>query len=443
MSLNPFLAHFADAPALVAQTQQSRFEACLNMAAAEMDRLAPQMSAFDDECEFWGEPGSFLTRVRPYVVIDGILQIPVKGVLLNNFPYALGSWATGYDYIWRAFQRGMGDFQVRGIALVCDTPGGQVAGCFDCVDRMWALKQQVGKPVRGYASEGAYSAGYAIISLCDTITVSRTGGVGSVGVVTCHADFSAMNERMGVKITYIFAGKHKVDGNSDEPLSPDAKARIEARIYETYGVFVSTVARNRPALSEDDARNSEALCFTATEALSNKFADNIGALDDALADYAADLSSDEDEEGDDDMSTTDTSAADLVAATDAARAEGHTAGLAEGTTQGAAQGVASERARIAAILDSDVAKTRPAAARVMAFDTDMSAEAVAVSLAKMPAEAVGVATSAFAAAMELGNPNLGAGGLGAQGGEADTQASGVLTIVRAAGMQGFKPAPSN
>jgi hypothetical protein len=48
-------------------------------------------------------------RLRPYIVQNGILLIPVKGVLLHDFPYQLFDYATGYEYIGKAFERGLGD----------------------------------------------------------------------------------------------------------------------------------------------------------------------------------------------------------------------------------------------------------------------------------------------------------------------------------------------
>src|SRR5699024_6624417 len=113
--------------------------------------------------DFWFQDDDWRSSLRPYVVRDGVLQIPVKGVLLHNFPYQFGSWATGYTYIQRAFERGLDDDQVKGIALVVDSPGGEVAGNFDLVDKMYERRDE--KPVRAYAAEMALSAAYSIASV--------------------------------------------------------------------------------------------------------------------------------------------------------------------------------------------------------------------------------------------------------------------------------------
>lgn len=378
-NLNPYLTRFDQVPSLLSPELQGIFESSLHQTSNLMTRIAndnsaPKMVSGDD---FWYAEDDWRASFRPYTVKDGILQIPVKGVLLHDFPYQLGGWATGYAYIWKAFERGMNDPEVQGIALICDTPGGEVAGNFDLVDKMFAYRGV--KPIQGFAMESAYSAGYSIISVADKITVSRTGGVGSIGVVTMHVDVSKMMEEWGYKVTFIFAGKHKVDGNPYEALSSDVRERIQARIDELYGVFVSTVARNR-GMDEQAIRDTEALTFTATQATSNGLADAIGSLDDAIAAFAVDLSLNEEDEN-----MADFTQAQYDEGTSTARAEGLSAGRAEGRTEGAN----TMRSRIESVVASDEGKKRPAMAMKMAIGEKfaaLDAETIIGMLGEMPEE---------------------------------------------------------
>lgn len=441
MSTSHLLSRFANEPCLVSHERAAQFESCLRAADDACLRLeafeaneAPRMQ--DD---FWPEPDSWLAAYRPYVVVDGVLQIPVKGVLLNDFAYALGTWATGYDYIWRAFKRGMEDENVKGIALICNTPGGMVAGNFDLVDKMYALRGT--KPVAGFAAESAYSAGYSIISVADPgqIHVTRTGGVGSIGVVTTHVDMSKLMDDIGYGITFIFAGAHKVDGNPYEPLPDAVKADIQERIDALYSIFVALVARNR-GLSEDAVRATEARCFMAPQALSNGLADTIGSLDDSLADFSASLIP---QQGELPMAESTQAETPNPVDTDAIRAEAETQGHAAGLVEGTAQGATAERDRIAAILNSDVASKRPAAARMLAFDTDKDADSAIAALGKLPEEqssssqtSAGAPKGMFAAAMSgSDNPDLG------ENGEDDTDAQtdgrDAVALFRSIGLAGF------
>jgi len=374
-------------PILVAPDQSNRVTASLRAMAAD-PRFADAMAAAQSGLhmahdDFWPAADSWMSALKPYVVKGGILHIPVKGALLHNFPYAWGSAATGYYYIQKCLERGLSDPEVKGIALVCDTPGGHVAGCFELCDRIYDARQV--KPIRAFAHEHAYSAGYAVASAASKITVSRTGGVGSIGVVTMHINFAKALEAEGVEITFIFAGKHKVDGNPYEALSDGAKERIQSRIDETYGVFCAQVARNR-GISDKKVRATEALTYTATEAVTGELADNIGAFDESMAEFSAFLMGDT---GDTRMTTP----ANTVAQADHDKA----------VADAAASARAEAKARIVAIKGLDEAKTRPAAAEACAMDTDMTVDQAKVFLAKLPAEAK-VEAPAPAAATNSGNP---------------------------------------
>lgn len=427
--MNSFLARIQDRPLAVAPMRAAWFEACMKELVAS-DRPLPQASAGDD---FWDEDYEW---VRPYIVIDGVLQVWIKGALLHDFPYQFGSWATGYEYITEAMRRGVEDDNVKGIALMIDSPGGMVAGLWDTVDRIVAMKAESGKPVNAFV-ENCYSAAFALGSAADTLTVTRSGGVGSVGVVMMHFDMSKAVADAGYKITYIFAGAHKVDGNAYEPLPADVKARWQAEIDVSYEEFVAAVATNR-GLSAEVVKATEAQCFMPAEAVSIGFADRVGPMDESFMAFVAEF---ETQTGVYAMAEKPEaiSQSALDAAVASARADGRTA----------------ERERIATILGSEEAKTRPAAAQMLAFDTDKDAASALVSLGKLPSEVkseapvveapkgAGVPQQLFTAAMDQTmNPALGADKGANAPDSTEDKIARRSALLRSSGMPGFRDAES-
>ncbi|WP_438278088.1 S49 family peptidase [Nitrobacter sp.] len=377
---NLMLQRFAGVPSIVAPVMKERFEACLNavLGHPRAEEMLFAQAGADDS--FWPPADDWRAGYRPYVVVDGILQIPVKGVLLHDFPWAIGTWATGYAYIARAVERGLSDQGVRALAFICDTPGGEVAGCFELVDKIFAARGQ--KPMRSFAHESACSAGYAVAAAADHVAVSRTGVVGSIGVVTMHVDMSGALEQAGYRITFIHApeGGHKVDGNPYQPLPVSVKERVQTRVNSLYDIFVASVSRCRN-LDDSAVRATKALCFTAREAMDNGLTDSVGPLDDAVAAFNTNLSSND--EGDDEMNDK-TNAAALEAARAEGHAQGHAEGMAAGKTEGEKAGAIAACSRAKTILDHAEAKGREDLARHLAFDTDMSAEAAVAMLGKAP-----------------------------------------------------------
>lgn len=197
------------------------------------------MSWDDDDDSF-----SRQARDTGYDVVEGIAVIPIQGTLVQKLgtlrPY---SGMTGYDGIRACFLQALNDSEVKAICLDIDSPGGEVAGCFDLVDEIYAARGS--KPVWAILSESAYSAAYALASAADKIIVPRTGGVGSVGVIVMHVDWSQKIKKDGLAVTIITYGDRKAESNPYEPLSETARKAIQSDIDEMGRLFVSTVSRNR------------------------------------------------------------------------------------------------------------------------------------------------------------------------------------------------------
>ena len=212
-----------------------------------------------------------------YDVLEGIAIIPVYGTLVQKLgtlrPY---SGMTGYDGIRRVFLTAINDPEVKGICLDIDSPGGEVAGCFDLVDLIYAERGK--KPVYSILSENAFSAAYAIASAADKIYVPRTGGVGSVGVIVIHCDWSQHIKDDGLKVSIITYGNRKAESNPYVALSDEAKAAIQHDVDEMGRLFVSTVSRNR-GLSETVIRNTQAACYLAAEGVQMGLADVVARPD--------------------------------------------------------------------------------------------------------------------------------------------------------------------
>lgn len=384
---SPLIAQLQNGLLMVEEGSADLFQSCIEHVishdrAAELINARTDLSASNDD--FWFADDDWRAEYRPYVVIDGVLQIPVMGVLLSQFPWQLGRWATGYKYIEMAFRRGLEDPQVKGFALVVNSPGGEVTECFELTDKIYEWRDE--KPVRAFAANAAYSAAYALSSAAgpSNIIVTRSGGVGSVGVVTAHIEFSEYLKDVGIKVTFIFAGAHKVDGNPYEPLSASAKKRIKSRIDKIYGVFCSTVARNRD-MEEDAIRATEALTYDAEEAIEVGFADRIGALEEELVVYTTELNEDEDHF----MATQGNVTGKKPDGQDE-NAQGYTQAqldeaVAAAKAEGVKEGMASENARQSGIRALDEAKDKPAATQ-MVIDMGASVEVAKTQLAKMPVE---------------------------------------------------------
>lgn len=219
---------------------------------------------------------------RGYDVVAGVAVIEVHGLLVQRLG-TLRPWCgmTGYDGIRENLLTALADPEVRGIVLDLDSPGGEVAGCFDLVDTIAAARGL--KPVWGICAEGAYSAAYAIASACDRITLPRTGGVGSVGVITMLVDWSRALAESGIAVHFVTFGARKAEESRAEVqgVSEELLGRIQAEIDRVGEIFVATVARNR-GLDPAAVRAQEAACFSGEAGVAQGLADAVAAPDAAF-----------------------------------------------------------------------------------------------------------------------------------------------------------------
>lgn len=343
-------------------------------------------------------------EVRPYNVSGGALVIPVKGILRDDWQYSC--WGiTGYDYIRSAIRRGLADEDVDRIILHVSSPGGYVSGCHDLGEYIHSVRGT--KPIIAVAADLAASAAYWIASAADQVVITRTGAVGSIGVITGHVDRSKYLEEQGFAVTAIYAGEKKNDGAPDAPLSERARKDMQARVDDLYAAFCSSVSRNR-GLSEQAVRDTQAGVFGSSDAVVLGLADKVGSLFDVTA-PAADTTPPVNQ-GDDLMT-------DKTAASTAKPGAG-AAPTGEPAAAAAEDLIKATLARISTVLDSDEAKERPALAQSLATDPDLAslpAEKLIAMLGKAAPEAKADAGADYHALMAgTPNPEIGADAPNAQ-----------------------------
>lgn len=241
------------------------------------ERNAEATLATEKTCAAGMWEANFGTNGKSFIFAGGVAVIPVYGVLLHRDNWCT-PWATGYDYIASRLQAAAGDDEVTRIILDINSPGGQVSGNFELSNLIYELREKKG--IYGLADARAMSGGYSILSACTKAYATDSAEIGSIGVVLMHMSQEEWMKDMGLKTTFIFAGKHKVDGNPYQDLPEDVKAAFQASVDRSYEKFVALVARNR-GIEADAVRSTEAGVFEADEAKS------LGLIDEVMSPRAA------------------------------------------------------------------------------------------------------------------------------------------------------------
>jgi signal peptide peptidase SppA len=222
-------------------------------------------------------PQSLVARSGSTSCNARIAVVPVLGPMVKRGSFLDSLFGFGnYEDVQARFDAAVADAGIDAILLEIDSPGGEAAGAFDLADRIFAARGT--KPVWAMANDSAFSAAYAIGSAADKLFLTRTGGVGSIGVLAAHVDQSVYDEKQGVKVTTITAGARKNDFNAHEPLSEDAAGFLQAEVNRLYSMFVDTVARNR-GITPDTVCATEAGLFFGEDAVKAGLADGVGTVE--------------------------------------------------------------------------------------------------------------------------------------------------------------------
>jgi signal peptide peptidase SppA len=205
-----------------------------------------------------------------------IAIVPIYGILTKK-PGAFNGFLgmTSYEKIHEEIESALEDKSIETILLNIDSPGGEVNGIFDLADFIYSVRGK--RRIIAIANDDAYSAAYAIASSAEKVFVSRTSGVGSIGVIASHINQSGFDEKQGIKYTTVFAGSRKNDLNPHEPITSESLENLKSEVNRLYGMLVELIARNRN-LSVEAIKNTEAGLYFGENAVEIGLADGITIL---------------------------------------------------------------------------------------------------------------------------------------------------------------------
>lgn len=433
----PLLVHPGKLDAIIAGLGGRLLGAPVELApAAEAAGIAPEM--FSTRRGERGDAG--------YAITDGVAVIHASGALVHRSRMdGASSYLLGYNELAAQVEAAQADPNVHAVLQVWDSPGGEVSGAFEYAQRMHALRGS--KPMWSIADSMAASAAYLGGSAFERLAVSSTGYVGSIGVVMRHVDFSRALDNDGIRVTHIFAGAHKVDGNPYEPLPKDVQAAMQEEIDGLYSMFVDAVALHR-GISAESVRATQAQVYRGMAAVSMGLADRVSTTDQLISELSAQRARTY-PAGPSARTTATTTgehmsgtapqapagAAPNAATTTPAASTFTQADVDQARAAGRQEGATAERERASAILGHEAAAANMALA-VTCVQTGLSADQAGAILAAAP-KATTPATAAnngFAAVMSaIGNPAVsGIEAAATQGNDEAALAAQIVASFRAA-----------
>lgn len=211
-----------------------------------------------------------------------ISVVRIEGPLAQRATADLCAYVDGYDAVAARFEAALTS-EADSVLMVIDSPGGDVAGLSEAVDRMRRAKAASTKNVVVYVDEMAASAAYWIAAgVADEIVVPSSGRVGSIGCIGAFVDESGAWKREGVEWHVVRDPAGKADMMPAAPLTELATARLRESVEASASAFIAAVAGYR-GVSVEKIRGLDAAMLPAATAVAFGLADRVGTLEDASA----------------------------------------------------------------------------------------------------------------------------------------------------------------
>lgn len=246
------------------------------------------MSAEDFKA-FFGSFGDSNSGPRYSVDDNGTAILALKGSFIAaDLPEWLEDMAgvRGYAGMQRDFLALAEDERVKRVVLDVDSGGGHVSGIYDATQKLNHLRSK--KPVATYTSDSMYSAAYWLGSNAERVGLSPMAGVGSIGVMMVHQEFTKALDADGVTITVLRSRDNKALGGPYEALGDNARAHLERDMEFYHQAFVKQVAENRNTNATLlDQGIADGSTFLGQESVDVGLADFVGTFEDFVSEFAA------------------------------------------------------------------------------------------------------------------------------------------------------------
>ncbi len=180
------------------------------------------------------------------------------------------------------------DDDIKAIILRIDSPGGAVAPSQEIYDEVLRVRADHKKI---YASMGslAASGGYYIAAATDRIFANPGTLTGSIGVIMAFSNAEQLMKKIGLEPEVIKSGKYKDVGSPIRKMKPYERKYLQKVVNDVHQQFIEAVAKGRNMSTREARKLADGRVFTGRQALKLKLVDELGGLEDVIAQLGKDV----------------------------------------------------------------------------------------------------------------------------------------------------------
>jgi len=234
-----------------------------------------------------GKSAEKASKLKKIAVVYAVGPI-IEGKSMSDL---FGDSAVGSTTLVAALRKAADDPKVVAIVLRVDSPGGSAVAS----DLIWRETVRISKPLVASMGDVAGSGGYYIAMGAKKIIASPGTITGSIGVIGGKIVLGGLYEKIGISTEVISRGALSGALSSTQRFTPEERKAWTALMQETYHQFVSKAAQGRKLSYQELDKRAQGRVYTGRMAKANGLIDELGTLQDAIAEAkkAAGLKPDE------------------------------------------------------------------------------------------------------------------------------------------------------
>jgi protease-4 len=195
-----------------------------------------------------------------------------------------GGSRVGSTTMVHAIRQAEHDKTVKAIVLRVDSPGGSALAS----DLIWNELKRSKKPVIASMSDVAASGGYYISMGAGKIYAEPGTLTGSIGVLGGKLVIGGLEDKIGLKTDTISFGQNADIMSTSKPFSESERKAMTALMQDVYDQFLSKALEGRKKAGkqmtlEDLKKLAAGRVWTGRQAKENGLIDELGTLEDAIA----------------------------------------------------------------------------------------------------------------------------------------------------------------
>jgi protease-4 len=199
-------------------------------------------------------------------------------------PSLFGGESVGSETLVEAIREADKNATVKAIVLRIDSPGGSALAS----DLIWRAVTNCNKPVIASMGDVAASGGYYIAMGCKKIYAEPGTITGSIGVFGLKIVTGGLEQWVGMKTDVVARGKNSGVNSSTFKWTESERKAMQETVEDVYATFVDKAVGGRTAAGVKITRDellklAGGRVWTGRQAKANGLVDDLGTLDDAIA----------------------------------------------------------------------------------------------------------------------------------------------------------------